>query len=301
MIALISITRNDGYKLKEWYENYLDYKDAIYLHIIVDNGSDTEYLLAVKELFKESVIIELGYNGGCTAAYNKGIAYALKDPVVSSISLMGNDIKMLSGDLIKLEQFLLSDKQYGMVAPVLLNRNDDSVVDCYGETINRKNMNLIVLNQKVKVDNIPEILLSDSLPGGCNLATRDFYEKVGLQDENFFMYADEVDMGIRGERFGYKFASTKACKACHMHINPPGNANRNPMAAYLMGRNHIYLAKKLFNFNSVLCTILHRFKLVAILYISCVKHRKSTEEYKYAWAFTKGVFAGIVGNMKNNF
>ena len=301
MIAVITITRNDGFKLKEWYEHYLEYKKETYLHIIVDNGSSPEYLAEFKKLFNDSVIIELGYNGGCTAAYNAGIRYALNDPKIDAISLMGNDIKMPEGTITELYKVLYSDKQYGMVAPVLLNRSNDGTIDCYGETLNRKNMNLVVLNKQKKNDEVPKILESDTLPGGCNLASRKFYETVGLQDEKFFMYADEVDMGIRGERLGFKFASTTNVKAWHMHINEPGAVNRNPMAAYLMGRNHIYLAKKLFGYKEVFRTVLHRMKYITIFFISCIKHNKNREEYKYAWAFGRGVWAGIVGNMKNDF
>lgn len=301
MIAVITVTRNDGFKLKEWYEHYLEYKDDVFLHIIVDNDSNPVYFEEYKKLFSESVIIELGYNGGSTAAYNAGIKYALNDPKVDAISLIGNDIKMPRGTLPELYKLLQSDKSYGMVAPVLINKDSDQIVDCYGEILNRKNMNLVVLNNRANVSTLPDILVSDTLPGGCNLSSREFYEKVGLQDENFFMYADEVDMGIRGERLGFKFVSTTKAKAWHMHINEPGAVNRNPMAAYLMGRNHIYLAKKLFGKKEVFCTIVHRLKSAAIFFISCVKHNKKKEDYRYAWAFTKGVLAGIRGDMTNNF
>ena len=301
MIAVLKSTRNDGFKLKEWYDHYLEYKGDVYLHIIIDNGSDPTYLAEYKKLFTESVIIELGYNGGCTTAYNTGIKYALNDPKVDAISLLGNDIKMPSGTLTELYKLLKSNMSYGMVAPVLLNRNDDGTIDCYGESLDRSNMNLVVLNKRKKIEDVQEILLSDTLPGGCNLSSRLFYEKVGFQDENFFMYADEVDMGIRGERLGFKFVSTTKVKAWHMHINEPGAFNRNPIAAFLMGRNHIYLARKLFGRKEVFFTVIDRFKGSLILFLSAIKHHKVKEEFKYAWAFTKGVFAGIRGDMRNDF
>lgn len=299
MIALLTLTRNDDYKLQEWYNHYLEYKNENFLHIIIDNGSTEQYVKRIKELFVDSVIIELGYNGGCTGAYNAGIKYALKNTNVDTISLIGNDIKISADALSTLYEMLHSQNEYGMIAPVLLNRT--GTIDCYGEHLDRKNMNLVVLNKNAKVEDVPEVLLTETLPGGCNLAKREFYEKVGLQDEKFFMYADEVDMGIRGERAGFKFVTTTKAKAWHMHINPPGQVNRNPMAAYLMGRNHIYLARKLFGRKVVFHTIMHRLKGAAVFYLSCIKHCKSKEEWRYARAFTKGVFAGIKGDMTNNF
>lgn len=300
-IAMITITRNDDCRFREWVEHYKEYKDDLFLHIIVDNGSTDEYRIRLKESFPDSTIIELGFNGGCTAAYNAGIKCALEQPDVDAIALLANDDKMLPGTLPTLFELLYSEEDYGMVSPVSVRLNDENIAAAYGETINRKNMNLVVMNQGAAIDTLPEILISDTLPGGNNLAKREFYEKVGLQDEKFFMYADEVDMGIRGERAGYKFVTTTKAKYWHMHINPPGQVNRNPMAAYLMGRNHIYLARKLFGRKEVFFTIIHRLKGAAIFFLSCIKHHKNKEEYRYAWAFTKGVFAGIRGDMRNKF
>lgn len=300
-IAMITMTRNDDCRFREWKEHYEEYKGDLFLHIIVDNGSTEEYQKKLQETFSESTIIELGYNGGCTAAYNAGIKYALEKPEVDAISLLANDVRMLPGTLKTMYDILFSKAEYGMISPVSVKLNDSNLAAAFGEKINRKTMDLIVLNKGASVDTLPEIILSETLPGGNNLAKRYFYEKVGLQDEKFFMYADEVDMGIRGERAGFKFVATTKARTWHMHINEPGKVNRNPMAAYLMGRNHIYLARKLFGRKEVFYTVFDRLKAASILFLSAIKHRKVKEEFNYAWAFTKGVFAGIRGDMKNNF
>lgn len=300
-IAMITITRNDNCRFREWKEHYEEYKGDLFLHIIVDNGSTEEYQKLLHDTFPESKIIELGYNGGCTAAYNAGIKYVLTQPEVDAISLLANDVRMLPGTLLTLYDLLYSEEEYGMVSPVSVRLDNENISVAYGEIINRKTMNLIALNKGSAIDTLPKILLSETLPGGNNLAKRVFYEKVGLQDEKFFMYADEVDMGIRGERAGFKFITTTKARTWHMHINEPGKVNRNPMAAYLMGRNHIYLSRKLFGHKEVLYTVIDRLKAASILFLSAIKHRKVKEEFNYAWAFTKGVFAGIRGDMRNDF
>lgn len=300
MIALITVTLNDGYKLREWHEHYMEYRDAIGLHIIVDNGSDPGYLNEVKALFSDSVIIERGKNGGSTAAYNDGIRYALTDSRVNYISLMGNDIRIRPQDFKEMVALIDSDEHYGMVAPVIVDRKDEDIVLYMGEHIDRRTMDLVLLNRNKPISLLPEKLVTEGVPGGANLATRKFYEIVGLQDENFFMYADEVDMGLRAERADLKIVTTTKAKAWHMHINPPGQTNRNPMAAYLMGRNHIYLARKLYGPKETFTTAMDRIKKSLIFYLSCIKNRKSKEEYLYASAFLRGVIAGIRGNMRND-
>ena len=77
-IAAITITLNDDFKFKEWVSHYQLYKDDVYLHIIVDNGSSPEYVKKLEEFFPESHIIKRNSNGGCTESYNDGIKYALE-------------------------------------------------------------------------------------------------------------------------------------------------------------------------------------------------------------------------------
>lgn len=65
-IAAITITYNDDYKFNKWFQCYIEYKDELFLHIIVDNNSNKEYLNKVKATFIESHVIERNSNGGWT-------------------------------------------------------------------------------------------------------------------------------------------------------------------------------------------------------------------------------------------
>lgn len=93
-IAAITITYNDDYKFREWCIYYNEYKSEIDLHIIVDNGSEQQYLKQVKSFFTDSIIIERKTNGGCTGAYNNGLKMALEREDIDAILLIGNDIRL---------------------------------------------------------------------------------------------------------------------------------------------------------------------------------------------------------------
>ena len=111
-VACITIAYNDDYKFEEWCKWYDIYKEELYLHIIVDNGSQKEFLDRVKAYFTNSHIIERKTNGGCTSAYNDGIRYALADPNVDAIMLLGNDIKCKKGSIKELYNYLFSDEKF---------------------------------------------------------------------------------------------------------------------------------------------------------------------------------------------
>ena len=135
-VAAITITYNDDYKFTEWLGHYQEYKDELYLHIVVDNHSCEEYASKLRTFFPCSKIIRRSSNGGCTYAYNDGIKVALADKNVDAILLIGNDIRLPAGELTKLYPFLYRDEGLGMVAPVVLKK-DSEVIESVGCFISR--------------------------------------------------------------------------------------------------------------------------------------------------------------------
>lgn len=292
-IAAIVITFNDGYKFKEWVDYHQIYKDELYMHIIVDNGSDPEYLSMVETAFSNSKIIKRTTNGGCTSAYNDGIKLALSDQNIDAIMLIANDIKLEKGSISNLFNFLFSDKQYGMVSPILLAKNSE-LIDDFGCEITKnlymkpfdigKSYNdLIIKNRVVK-----------AVTGGMNMAKREFYEIVGLQDEKLFMYSDEVDMAIRAERTGFKMAVTSEIKSWHQHINLKGNI-RSYKANFLLNRNKVYLANKHFGFMKA--SQIFIFQILRGL--AGFKRGVNTNEILIFLNSIKGNILGYLGIMKN--
>lgn len=249
-IAAVTMTYNDGYKIKEWRHWYDEVKDEIDLYIVVDNGSDREYLNQVRESFSDAVLIERTTNGGCTAAYNDGIRYALQDKSVDAIMLFGNDVRFEKGSLKVLYDYLYSDERLGMVGPILLQKNSD-IIDSFGVS---KSLSRIRHGEKYSPD--LENMIVFYVPGGANMAKRIFYENVGLQDENLFMYGDERDMAIRGQRKGFLEGVTASAKAWHQHISNPVKSVRIN-TSYMQGRNFVYLCKKHSRPIRAMCNITH--------------------------------------------
>lgn len=298
-LAGVSITYNDGYKIKEWTRWYEEYKDELYMYIIVDNGSEPEYLQQVETLFKDAIIIKRTTNGGCTSAYNDGIRKALEDPKVTHIALVGNDCRLMPGSLTKCVELLDSDPDLGMVAPVLLNADSDVVAD-FGCIINDDlTMNPYGVGRKME-ELSPNVRYCEAVTGGMNVAKRSFYEtKVGLQDEKLFMYSDEVDMGLRARKAGVKMAVTKEALSWHQHINPPGNKRRHPFSNYLIARNKVYLGKKHFGVGRQFSIFNHFFFINLLLFIKNLVTFKGNQLIYHRWAMI-GSWNGLTGNMKEN-
>ncbi len=298
-IAVIQITYNDGYKFKEWCGWYEDFKNEINTHIIVDNGSKPEYLAQVKAYFKDSVIIERKCNGGCTAAYNDGIRYALQDPDIDAISLLANDIKVSPGFFKTLYDFVYSKEEYGMVGPVFLFKNTETKVASFGDSINWIGIPRLTYRRK-EWNDLPDSQEIAYMGGGCNLSKREFYEKVGLQDENLFMYNDEMDMYFRAVKCGYKEASIKYAKAWHYHIanNQSDDKEMPYKMAFINGRNRVYIIKKHFSFIKGLLFFTYMLATETVVLVRDFKNKETRKRYTTKF---KGFIAGVKGNMDNSF
>lgn len=294
-IAAITITYNDDYKFLEWCTYYEAYKNDIDVHIIVDNGSKPEYLDKVENYFKESIIIRRSSNKGTTAAYNDGIDKALKDKNIDAIMLIGNDMKFEEGAIRELYSFLYSNKNLGMVAPVVLKK-DSMKIESYGVNINSLGIPIIQdRNQNLK--DVPDSKIVSYVPGGINIAKREFYEKVGLQDAKLFMYNDEIDMFYRMKKCGFIQGVTKKAIVWHQHINYPVALDLSAKMAYLNGRNRVYIIKKHLGVKGVFL-FTYMLLLETAVVLRDISKLRSRRIYICKW---KGFIQGLRNNMDNSF
>lgn len=292
-IAAVIVCYNDDYKLNEWEEHYNIMKEAIYRSIIVDNGSDAEFIQEVKRRFHDATVMELGKNLGCTGAYNAGIRMALLDENVDAIMLIGNDIRILPEAIKKLTIGLEQDGMLGMVSPVLLNKDSNIIADagCFGTYF-------LTLRASHEGEIYDKDKLSDkycfALTGGMNLATRSFYEHIGLQDELLFMYSDEIDMGIRAAKHNIKMKVIRDAVAWHQHINPRQRKTRLPYSRYLIARNKVYLGKKHYGMFRAWIIFMYFVGISSVLFIRNLFKMRDTQGMRYAiW----GAWNGLKGDM----
>ena len=244
-IAGVTMTYNDGYKIDEWKMHYNQYRSELDYYVIVDNGSSVDYVSLIKETFPGETLIERNSNGGCTAAYNDGIKYILEKTDADLIVILGNDIKTSENCITEMAAFLYKHKDVGIVSTAILHY-DSNILDNFGHTVSYCGI-IHECDHGKHLSNIKEKnKLTELVTGGFYMATREYYETVGLQDEALFMYSDEIDTAIRAKKAGFKISVLSNVYAWHWHINQPGQGNRKPASSYLISRNRVYVAKKHF-------------------------------------------------------
>lgn len=261
----MSLTYNDDYKLDEWRVNYEIFKDQIDVYIIVDNASKSDYKKKLRIAFPEAIIIERETNGGCTGAYNDGIKYALDQTDSDSILIISNDLRATKKCIPRMYDYLMSNQKLGIVSSAILFK-DSQIVDNYGHTIRGIKVSCCCTGMNVE-DLEPKSKFTDLVSGGFTLAKRSYYEKAGLQDNNLFMYCDEIDTTFKALNSGFKIGVIADEYAWHWHINPPSTGRRSSSSRYLITRNRVYLAKKYIGQGEALKQLLRGVFITSSIYL----------------------------------
>lgn len=209
---------------------------------VVDNGSSDESVTLLQRYYPEADILNLPYNKGFAAAANAGIRSS-KEPYVM---LLNNDTTVKHNCVEKLMNAITSDSQIfsagahvlSMRAPYLTDTSGDfysffGYAFCRGQELSAVRFALSRHNQ-----------LSTFTNCGCAVIYRRcLLQKTGLFDERFFAYLEDVDLGFRARKMGYKNIVCTEAHVFHYGSGTTG-AKYTPMKVYLSARNNIWLRQK---------------------------------------------------------
>lgn len=170
--------------------------------IVVDNGS-VDNSRSVIDSFKESVVpIFNTTNKGFAGGVNTGIRYAIEHNY-DYIALLNNDAQADENWLRELLGPMKTDKTIGATASTMIH-SKDGTYDSTGEMFSMwglafpRGRGEKAANQ---YDKLPEII---GASGGASLFRVSMFKDIGLFDEDFFAYYEDVDLGLRGQLRGWK-------------------------------------------------------------------------------------------------
>lgn len=212
--------------------------------IIIDNGSTDESLGIAREYAQRPncSLVENKNNTGFSAAVNQGIRLA-KAPYVL---LFNNDAFAAPDMLEKLLAAIGADEKIFAVQCLMLRHYEPAKVDDAGDY-----MNLLGWASK-RGDGLPAARYQKpgrifSACGGAALYRRAIFEQIGLFEELFFAYLEDVDIGWRANNLGYKNWFCPAATCTHIAGATTGGAagaKYNDFKSVQSGRNNILLPYK---------------------------------------------------------
>jgi GT2 family glycosyltransferase len=173
--------------------------------VVVDNGSTDGSQEMLREKFPDVRIIQNDNNAGLGRASNQGI----EATTGRYILLLNNDTIVNGPSLDNMVKFLDTNPSVGAVGGKLLNP-DGSVQSCYYNFPSLKEEFLVAtrLGQLIR-EGYPGIIQDDDvrsvgwMSSACLMLRRSALDKVGLLDDDYFIYSDEVDLQYRMKKAGW--------------------------------------------------------------------------------------------------
>jgi GT2 family glycosyltransferase len=204
--------------------------------VVVDNGSRDDSL-AVLARFPEVRVLRFGRNRGFGAATNAGIR-ATAGPYVATLN---NDAVPAPGWLAALVAAAEVDAGVGMCASRMVFAARPDVLNSCGIAVDRAGIAWDLLGgEPVGADR--DLTEPFGPCAGAALYRRTMLDEVGLFDERFFAYLEDVDLAWRARRAGWRCRYVAAAEARHQHSATGGEGS--PRKRYLLGRNKVWLVAK---------------------------------------------------------
>jgi len=206
------------------WNGYEDFKECIkslqkeayknFQIVLVDNGSEINEAELLENDFPAIKSIRIEENLGFSGGNNIGIKYSLGQST-DFILLLNNDTIVETNFLEPLVEKMLQDNQVGIVAPQINYYSARNRVWSAGGKIRK-----IRASGFADFDKIESYLSSnerqvDFVSGCCMLVRREVFEKIGLFDENYFLYVEDTDFCHRVTEAGYKIYVTPKSKIYH--------------------------------------------------------------------------------------
>jgi GT2 family glycosyltransferase len=211
--------------------------------IVVDNGSKEESINAVKQAFPETILLVTGKNQGFTGGNNVGIRYALEHGA-DYVMLLNNDTVVAPDMFDLMIEVMEKDPSIGVTGPMIYYYDSPEMIWSIGGEIdwNSGTTRMLGLNEVDKGQYGLTPQPTDFITGCALLVRREVWEKVGLLDDNFFIYYEETEWCVRAGRGGFKLYYVPMAMMWHK-ISIEARAV-SPWVYYYMTRNRLLFLHK---------------------------------------------------------
>lgn len=210
--------------------------------IFVDNASEDDSLTLARERAGglSMRIVELDINYGFARAVNEGIKASGAEYVI----LLNNDTKAGARFVEELLRAIEGHEDVFSAQALMLRSDNKRLTDSAGDYFCALGWAFARgKDRPAKLyDENREIF---SACAGAAIYRRAVFEKIGYFDEKFFAYLEDVDIGYRAKRCGYRNIFAHRAKTLHAGSGSSGSRH-NSFKVSLAARNAVFLMYKNF-------------------------------------------------------
>lgn len=183
-----------------------------YSVIVCDNASVDRSVDYVKINFPLITIIQNQENFGFAKGNNIAIKFALETGA-DYILLLNNDTIAEKDFIEKLVTTAESSKKTGIVGPKIFDTRNRSLIQDIGMSCDKFGFPLAINSEEVRdKGSVYEVFY---VSGCAMLVKQEVLRKIGLFDEAYFMFSEDLDLCWRAQLAGYTVVVNKAAKIYH--------------------------------------------------------------------------------------
>ncbi len=206
----------------------LDFAD--YEVIVVDNGSSDGSREMIEEQYPDVRLLKLPENMGFAIACNEGIKASNAEYIV----LLNNDIEVTPDWLRELYEGMERHPECGMGTTKMMFLDQRDVFYNTGDLFHSWSAGG---GRGQGEKDVGQYEKEDYVFGACagaGIYRRTFFNQVGLFDEDFFIFAEDVDLNMRGQLQGFRAVYLPKAKVYHIGTATVG----------LYSDRYVYLCKR---------------------------------------------------------
>ncbi|MEO5988666.1 MAG: glycosyltransferase family 2 protein [Candidatus Eisenbacteria bacterium] len=199
--------------------------------IVVDNASTDGSPRAIAAEYPWVELIALPENRRFAGGNNVGIVHSLKMGA-EAVMLLNNDVQADPGLYEQLLLALEQDPSAGAAAPLIYHAPPSDLIwyaggVCDPATAHTAHRGLRTRDR----GQYRAVEGTGYLTGCCLLATREAWEKVGMLDERYFIYAEDADWCLRARAAGYRLLFVPTARLWHQ-VSASSGGGSNPWKIY---------------------------------------------------------------------
>jgi hypothetical protein len=206
--------------------------------VIVDNASADGSVEWLRSEFPQVKLIANDRNLGFASANN----LAIQATSAAYIATLNNDTQVEADWLKELVKGMSLDPQVGMVASKILYSAAPHVIDSAGIEVSRTGL---AWNRRNRTPEDPLEVEPYEVFGpsaAAALYRRTMLDEVGLFDESYFAYYEDVDLAWRARLLGWRCLYVPTARVYHVHSAT--SRQGSPFKRYFLARNKVWTTLK---------------------------------------------------------
>jgi GT2 family glycosyltransferase len=197
------------------------------------------------------LLVQTGANLGFAGGNNVGIRLALADPGCAYVWLLNNDTVAAPDSLAQLVAVAGADARIGITGSVNCFYGEPQRIQAVGGGyFARRTVRTGLHGHGLPLSALTPALVRqaetglDWVSGASMLVSRPFIEAVGVMEEQYFLYFEEIDWALRGET-AFRHALAPLARIYHKAGSATGEQGDSPFAIYTQYRSRFKLYRKL--------------------------------------------------------